>query len=467
MSATLPLVPSTPTKDPFVKQPASSAPSGGPARTATVEPLARPPGRLDGLSPVLTRGTTADHAAVQQFLMGLAQGPTSEIFSQGLENPYYAPGDRLLIKCGGQLVAHVHARRREVQFCGQAVPAAVVDDLVTTPEMRDRGFGRALLAAVDEILRHEGTWFARLRTRIPHFFRACGWVLCGWHQHSRASTRDLLTQLTPPRDAVGGRGPLYLRPWRHVELAGLMRCYEQWSQRVEGACRRSEAYWRWLISRKPFDHIYVATTNGPDGDDDGASMLGYAIVAEDRVLEVVYPHDQPHVGRQLLGRACHEAIERDLHDLQLHAPAGDPLHELFTAAGGRRHWHEVHQGEVFMARLPDLTETLKRMLPVLHRRAVESGVVSRPFELGLVVEGRKHCLVLSRRGVRLLPHRVGRSYLSCSEAEFTRLLLGHYDLAEAVSRGRVEVSTRLAVEVGQHLFPQVALWWPSLDCTSR
>jgi hypothetical protein len=59
--------------------------------------------------------------------------------------------------------------------------------------------------------------------------------------------------------------------------------------------------------------------------------------------------------------------------------------------------------------------------------------------------------------------RLNRSYLSCNGAEFTRLLLGHVDIDDAVAAGRLVASTRVAHETAQVLFPQVPFWRPPLD----
>ena len=40
-----------------------------------------------------------------------------------------------------------------------------------------------------------------------------------------------------------------------------------------------------------------------------------------------------------------------------------------------------------------------------------------------------------RRSVKLLNQKLGRSYLSMNDAEFTRLLLGHVNLDDAVASG--------------------------------
>jgi hypothetical protein len=51
--------------------------------------------------------------------------------------------------------------------------------------------------------------------------------------------------------------------------------------------------------------------------------------------------------------------------------------------------------------------------------------------------------------------------------EFTRLMMGHLDVAEAVAQGRIESSTRLALEMAEILFPRLPYWrapWDDVAC---
>ena len=90
--------------------------------------------------------------------------------------------------------------------------------------------------------------------------------------------------------------------------------------------------------------------------------------------------------------------------------------------------------------------------------------LARPCELGLDVEGDRYQLVATRRSVKVSrPARLGRSHVKCNRAELTRLVMGHLDLDEAVAAGRLETSTRTALETARALSPQVPFWRPPLD----
>ena len=255
-----------------------------------------------------------------------------------------------------------------------------------------------------------------------------------------------------------------VRPWRQVELPALMRLYEQNTAQAFGAVERSEAYWRWLVSRRGYDRIYVVV-EGPDKLDLETSVsqiVGYMVTKEDRILELMPAPGYPTVAAELLARACSEAIERDCQTVTLHAPPHDPQYELFRVAGGSQHYHEEHQGEVFMYKLMDPAGFLRTIGPQLHERAERAGL-PRPCELGLWAEGQKFRLVASRRSVKLGRSRLGRSYLRMNLAELTRLLLGHVDLDESIAHSRMRASTRLALDTARVLFPRLPLWRPPLD----
>jgi len=410
-------------------------------------------------------GTAGDHLAVHELLTVVFQRPSRDAFVASLDDPFYEPHDRLLVKSGQRLVSHVHTTKRVMHFGPLRVPVAGVDWLATLPEHRGQGHATRVMAAAEQAVVAEGAELGLLRTRIPYFFRAAGWAVCGRHSLAQAGARELLAQIIPQ---AGTRGfqRFNVRPCRQVELPALMRVYLEGMRPAVGPLERSEAYWRWLISSRGYDQIFVAV-DGPDRanlTEEPARLAGYAVLRDAEILELGYLPDQPAAGARLLARACGEAIERDQHGVTLHAPEDEPLFSLFAAAGGTRLHHESDQGEVLMVKVFDPPAFLKRLCPILHARA-DAARLTRPCELGLLVEGQKYRLTLTRRSVKLSRHKIGRSYLSCNLAEFTRLLLGHLDLTEAMTRGRIECSTRLALETAQELFPRQPFWHSPWDDT--
>lgn len=417
---------------------------------------AAPPARV-------TAAGAGDHAAVYQLLLSVFHAPSPDGFHAWLDDPFYEPRNRLLVKRGERIVSHVRLTERVAYFGSLQIPVAGLGWLATLPEFRGCGYAGQLLKASDHAMRGSRSLAGLLSTKQPHFFRRHGWAVCGRHCHARAGARRLLAQLSarglPPAEEM-----LNIRPWRQVELPALMRLYAANQARGYLGYERSEAYWRWLISRKDFDQIYVAL-DGPDKfelDIAGSPIVGYAIVKEDRVLELMTEPGHRGAAEQLLARACSEAIERDCHSITLHAPPGDRLFEVFGSAGGALCQQEVHHGEVFMAKLLDPLAFLRAIVGELHLRAERAKLV-RPCGLGLLFDEAKLRVIATRRSVKLSRGKLGRSYLRLNLPELTRLLLGHLDVREAVASGRILASTRQAVETAEALFPRLPQWRSPLD----
>jgi predicted acetyltransferase len=445
--------------DPLGARPLSAVARRTPAAALAIASTAR----LKDTAAAMTAGCAGDHPVVQHLLTEVFQGPSRDAFYSSLDDPFYEPRDRLLVKRGDQTVSHLLVTKRVVHFGELSFPTDCLSWLGTLPEFRRQGYASRLVRAADEVMRRDGVVLGILKTRVPHFFRQFGWALCGRHSQGRAGSRDLLAQLSA-RGLVPGEASVGIRPWRQVELPALMRLYREMTLGRAGYFERTEAYWRWLISRKGFERIYVAV-DGPDNfelEDDPNKLVGYLITCEDRVLELATAGSHPHVARELLARACSEAIERDYHMVTLHAPPDDPLLEIFKIAGGTFEYAESSQGEVNMAKLMNPAAFLKMLCPELHRRA-EAASLERPCELGLLVDGEKYRLVISRRSVKFGRHKIGRSYLVLNGANFTRLLLGHLDIDESLAEGRLRSSTQLAAETARALFPQLPVWRPPLD----
>src|ERR1700676_4510897 len=310
------------------------------------------------------RGRAGDHSDIYQMLLAVFHGPSREEFHAAQDDPAYEPGNRLLVKRTGRCVAHLQLVPRTILFGSLRLPADQLAWLVTLPEFRSRGIAGHLLNAANRAMTADGALLGMLRTRIPHFFRRWGWAVCGRHSRSRAKPRQILAHYSAAPELR--RQPLNIRLWRHVELPALMRIYAQNTAAATGPLQRTEAYWRWLIGRKAFDHIIVALA-GPDKlelNEATAPIVGYAVVRQNRVVELLADPAYPTAGPQLLARACADAIERDQHDLILESPPHDPLHKFLTDAGGQFHHHETDDQEVFMMRVSAPPGLCGRMAPV-------------------------------------------------------------------------------------------------------
>ncbi|MDP6719379.1 MAG: sterol carrier protein domain-containing protein, partial [Pirellulaceae bacterium] len=127
-----------------------------------------------------------------------------------------------------------------------------------------------------------------------------------------------------------------------------------------------------------------------------------------------------------------------------------------------QHYHESEAGEVWMVKVFDPIALFRTISSEVHRRAKAAGMTI-PNELGVLLDGKKYVLSTRRRTTRLEPGKLGRSYLECSASEFTQLMLGHFNVEASIEAGRLQASTRVAVETAAILFPQLPLWQPPFD----
>jgi GNAT superfamily N-acetyltransferase len=418
--------------------------------------------------------TIGDQPAILQLLVSVFHRPSPVDFHAQQEDPSYEPSDRLLIKSGRTIVAHLRVVHREMHFGNLNLPVGLITDVATLPEFRHQGCATALLAAAREALLRQGAVLGLLRTEVPRFYARRGWVVCGRHSYAVAGPREILSCLNQRETAWAQQAefaldrtprPSYgIRIWRQVELAALRRLYSENTQGSYGALVRSDAYWQWLVRRGGNEQIYVAIA-GPDRcelDDRVSPIVAYAATREGRVLELMCSPEHPEAASQLLVRVCGEAIERDFHHVRLDSAPNNPLPATFLAAGGMHARHEVDKGLVFMANVYRPRRLLKLLAPTLIER-VRAAEIRCPCQLGLLVNEEKYRLVVSRRQVQFMPGAVGRSYLRCTSYDIAQLLLGHLDIHEALSTGRLTASTGVAAELAAALFPRLPLWRPPWD----
>ncbi|MEO8497401.1 MAG: GNAT family N-acetyltransferase, partial [Planctomycetota bacterium] len=358
---------------------------------------------------------------------------------------------------------------REMHFGGLLMPISTLSDVVVLPEYRGEGCAVELVKAAEQTMIESGSRMAFLRTRQPEFFARLGWTIGVRHSYSVAGARDILSRLqqraTPAYNPLAPDVvPLNIRMWRHVELAALTRLYSQRSQNAFGSMSRSDDYWQWLVSRRAYDSIYVAI-EGPDKlelNDALTPIIGYAVMREGRIVELVTSPDHTNAAAQLLSRACGDAIERDLHHVRLDAKPDEPLHRILAEAGGRSCREESDNGEVTMVKLFDPLLLLADSLDMMYQRA-KAADLSLPCDLGLMIDGQRHSISIRQRTVKLLRGKLGRSYLECGLNDLTQLLLGHLDVSDAVTAGKITASTRVATETASVLFPRLPFWRPAFD----
>lgn len=426
------------------------------------------PGLAAGIE--VEAGTVGDHPAVQQFLERLLPGlSTAEFWSQ-LDEPGYEPSDRLLVKYGQRVAAHLRLSAREMRFGATTLPISYVADVATLPEFRGRGCASVLLDAAERRMRREGVAVALLRAADADFYGRRGWVVCGRYSCSAAGCHQVLAHLQSPAMprvqtlADTPSPPLHIRYLRRVELAAVIRLYEQHIRRAYGSYTRTEADWRWLVNRRGFERIYVAIEGSPEIELDGtfSAIVGYAATKHARLVELVSGARRPDAATRLLARFCGDALEQDLRDIRVELPPDHPLHQTLLAAGGSFCQREVERGQTFLVKVLDV----ERLVQALHAEFLQRLQADQRFahrEFGFIVGDQSWILEVTPHASRLTAARVRRTYLRCDWPAFVQLLLGHLDLRQGVSEGRISVSNQLALELAGTLFPPLPLWYPPLD----
>lgn len=453
---------------------------------------------------VLAPASSGDHLVIHNFLLGVCQAPSASEFQSQLEDPRYEPMDRLVVRHNQRIVGHVRQLQRELYFDGINVPAGGLCDLVIAPEYRRRGFGAQLVFAAERELIRGGALLGFTRTVAPQLFARRGWVTWGRHCYSKARTRDVLAELsqrerTPsaPVDALHPplpASPLSTRIWRHVERAALVRLFAQNMQGVCGGTVRSDEQWAWLVSRRAYDSIYVAVSGKDKWDLDERPLVGYAIVKDSRIVELMAAPNRPDAGAQLLRRVCGDFIERDMHHVRLDGPPNSPWHRVMVRSGGELVERDVDSQQTLMAKLFNPLGWLQRLRPLLAERARRAGLDR--LTLQLRVAGAAYRVTIAGDTVEVANDSVVDAGLNhvveMSGDMFARLTLGELQLSQASDVKRVmgrepsgsasalvsgdacegaaeregaqiRGSSREALAIADALFPRRTFWRPPFD----
>ena len=407
--------------------------------------------------------TVNDHIALGHFLSEIFGARYPAEFQASLNDPFYTPDDRLLLRRMGRTIAHVQLTRRLMQFGSLSLPVAGLQGLATENNCRQQGLGTHLLQAAESQMAQSGALIGLLRTRIPHFFRRTGWALCGGSSGCAASPHAVLVRLLEQSLSLRRTSRIQVRPWRRWEEEAVARVYRQSLSGNYGLLQRSRPYWHWLLERRAYDQFYVAL-DGPDlwdFNESSTRLVGYAAIKRDKIVELVTAPGRQKVAMELLARACGDAIEQDRRQISLLAPADSPLLEYFRGASESLTYRIPDRAEFCMARLLDPLRLLKMLCGVFTQRATEAQL-TRPLGLGLLVDGQKYQIDIAGSG-RVTADTMGRSYLRLNVADFTRLVLGQLDWDRALEEGCLVPSTSLALDAGRVLFPPLPFWRPILD----
>jgi predicted acetyltransferase len=413
----------------------------------------------------LVTGHAGDHALVHALLRAANQAPSYEDFVTWLDEPTYEPTDRLLIKQGERIVAHLHLLTRTAWFDGVRVPVGTVQDLAVLPEYALAGYVQLLVCAAEQVMRESQAVVAIARTTRPEPFRAAGWIDARGQGHSEIGVNDLIAHLAaqPSPTSRRMRG-LRIRRWRHVELEAVRAVYSNAAAHLWGALDRSDAYWQWLIGRNAHTDLIVAV----EGDDEldklqtPSRIVGYVVMHGPQLLELFCLPEFARSAPRLLVRACQDAIERDHHTLAMYTPASDPLHELVVTAGGTWSAQGRAAGPSLMLKLLDPPRWIEDIYPVLNRRAKRSGL-PRPLQLCFDAHDEQFRLVITRRKSRLVADEAMRADVHCDKSTFAALLLGNLNITKACAAGRLTATDEETLRCVAALFPPSLFWQSQFD----
>jgi GNAT superfamily N-acetyltransferase len=439
--------------------------------------------------PSIVSARAGDHPTIHRLLLAAFHGPAPAEFQRQIEQPGYDPADRLLVRHGDTLAAHVRLCRQVISLGAARVSSVRVMDLATAAEYRGHGFATALVAAAEKQAREQGALLALTRTKAPALFARHGWSVCGRHVFSTAGARQFLAQMQATSAGLvetedsptaclrpSTRQPITVRPLRRIELPAAMRLYDESLATRYGSPVRSEAYWDWLLGRGACDRIYIAS-EGPDSPDLArqlSAVRGAVFAQRGRIVELIAAPGRDDVKQHLAARVCADASEQDQWQVRLDAPPDEPLHALFRAAGGQSIQAEEFGGETFMAKVlaprafvTALGATLAARLPAVELKGgvqlgLEILVGAKPRRTHTTQVARLR-LDLSPRGLTLESANLGRHYLSLRLRDLAPLFLGHWELADLIESGRIRASSKTARRLGAMLFPKLPWWRPPLD----
>jgi len=413
-------------------------------------------------------GTVADHVAVASFLNAVFQKPSPEEFASSVDDPFYDPADRILLKHGGTILAHAQLTWRSLHFGKSRWPLCRLNWLGVLPEYHEQGLAKTVMDEAELQLRQLRPAIVELGCKQSPTIQRPGWVAVGRYVFSQAGPRDVIARLSEEdypssTSLMPKKAKVTARVWRRFELPSLMRIYRDNVGGTHGPLQRTEAYWRWLLARRAYDQIYIAVEEKRgSGGKCQERIVGYAVTRNGQIVELLTEAGNHEAARQLLVHACRDAIESDFHVIRLHGPDTSPLHQVFIDAGGSFHAREPLRGETMLVWLPDIDRHIDRVGPELAARARAAGI-PLPCKLGVEVGDLKQQLVVRSRKAHLSTGQLGRSYIHCDEGTWIRLLTGHDNAATAMAEGRLSASTSMAAELARVLWPALSVWRPLWD----
>jgi predicted N-acetyltransferase YhbS len=420
---------------------------------------------------VIEPARSGDHLAIHYFLQQVFGGPSPRDFQWQLEEPGYTPAQRLIVREGNRIIAHIRLVPGSMPLAGGTLPVARLCEMGVAPEYRGQGWGSELLQTAGRIALQRGYCLLVGRSDKADLFAQNHWFPCGMHTYSFADPREILAELdrrrplAPPLPIETSRlspDQIRVRRWKQTEYNALRRIYQQTFSSYPGPLARTDAQWRWLVQREAYDYLHVAVV-GKERivlDDIQSHVLGYTFVKGNRILELGAAHDQPEVQQALLTRVCRDAIELGITPVRFDAPSDHPLHALIHAAGGQSIHRACEGGQWRLAKVLDWPRMAKVLFSASHISSplvIETHAQQAPSQRFIVERGKTICEHAALHTMEQPADVV------CSEALLAQLWLGHGSLTEAINRMWIQFANPPAEFAFRSCLPERPLWLPALE----
>lgn len=449
---------------------ASSTYSPSPFTSRALPEISANPSHPQGASLRLTSAAEGDQFAIVHLLQQCFPRFDESEFHSQQQRPGYDPRERLVLHQGNQIVGHIRCVPEQVWLSGRLVPVLRASEFALAPEAVDPHTVNAFFRFLDAaFVRHPAQFVVqRTSTALAQHLARFGWVPLSPGFESAAASETYLSHvgssqpLDHPRSSPRrGMAGLWIRLMRQVETEALVSLYDHSYHALQCGTARSAQMWQWLLQRKAFDALYVAIRGGNKLalDDAVERIVGYAIVKDQRILEVIGHPEHAEVQQALVCRICSDLYEGARRTFRLEAPARHPLHRVLRGLERPPH---LPPEEQILVRLNRPLQQLAERAPFLPQVALSQGL-DLPLDLGLLVDGEKYCLRLGRHTAHLADGKLGRSYLELSTPQLVRLLLGDLPWGPPDGRAEVAASTQLALHAARRLFPYDPPWFPAID----
>jgi len=410
----------------------------------------------------LSHGCAGDHLVIYSFLQSLMQSSSESEFQWNIDRPGYDPTQRLLLWRGDDLVGHIRVTRRMIRWGEAWLPTCDLSEFALLPEFAQEAQRVRLLRAAEDYAADVGAILLTCRTYGDVVPPDSSWVANGSVLSHGESPRTLLANCAAFAEQYPGLDHFRVRPWRYVEQRELAEIYDANTARGDGSPIRDEEYWRWLLIRRGFDEILVVTTKAEEGAASGETqdtILGYAFVRGNDIVEIMVVPDRPESALPLVQRVAADAIERNDHFVRLFRPAwtsrfADMLDRSVGLSDKTRLFESTQA--VFAADPLGLLEVICQAADQHIVTAVSSA------GLGLDLAGQVVWIGPSREG-RLEMIKRGERPKGCCVVpaeEITPLLLG---CLAADGSSKIEFPTAAMRRVATKVFQPVTLWRSTLD----